>query len=261
MKILLALIPILAILAGAVVYKQHGKREILRFDSVQFFYAFILMPVAYVWFKGFLFFLLQSQLQTFISQADILFWDTVYSVLFLFLYAFTVIHSLTKSFQLKRKKDPLYDLFEHSEYYHMWMTHSVILVGGMILFLLLAALNAWIDLPLAISRQQFYSLLLLALGMSWLIFQMFLLLKYSDFWNVKLIKLLVGIFFVLHIIVYAVFEPSFAGEKVMYWYQLTFFFGLSVIGIIYPSEQADKGLHKRIKHKVSLFWQRLFPKR
>ncbi|EKD43989.1 MAG: hypothetical protein ACD_72C00045G0003, partial [uncultured bacterium] len=56
MKILLIIIPLLSLLASLGLYRYNGKKEILRFDLVQFFYAFILMPMIYIWFKSFLFF-------------------------------------------------------------------------------------------------------------------------------------------------------------------------------------------------------------
>lgn len=254
MKILLALVPFLALAAGLILYKHNGKREILRFDLVQFFYAFILLPALYVWMKGFLFVLLESQLGQTLSQQSLLFWDTVYSILFLFLYAFTVIHSLTKSFQLKRDKDPLYDLFEHSEYYHSWVSHTVVYVGGMILFFSLAALNAWIDLPWPIRDSVFHGLLAIALGTAALIFKSFLISDFGDFRFVKLMNLLSAFFFVLCIVVYALTEPSFAGAKAMYWFQLTVFLGLSLLGLTHDSDPEPAPFHKRILKNISRFW-------
>jgi hypothetical protein len=256
MKILLSLVPLLALIAGLVVYQHNGRKEILRFDLVQFFYAFVLMPVIYVWFKSFLFFLLESQLHQIISGSALLFWDTVYSVIFLFIYAFTVIHSLTKSFELKVTKDPLYDLFEHSEYYHRWITHTAAFAGVMVVSLLLAALNAWIDLPWILTNFQFYLVLLTSVLMAGLSFKVFLISDFGDYRFVKLMKLLVAIFLVMHIAAYAVFEPDFSGVKAMFWYQFTFFLSLSVIGIFHDSEP-DLPVHRRIKRKVHWFWRKL----
>jgi hypothetical protein len=258
MIVLLALVPILAIMAGLLLYTQSGKKEILRFDLVQFFNTFILLPVVYVWFKSFLYFLLQTEFSELITQASLLFWDTLYSVLFLFLYAFMVVHSLTKSFQLKRDKDPLYDLFEHSEYYHLWVTHTIIFVVGMFIALLLAALNAWIDLPWSLSTSQFYIILIAGLITAGLVFKAFLISDFGDWRFVKLMKLFSGIFLVLHIGVYAIFEPSFTGEKAMFWYQLITFFGLTTIGLLHESEPTPLPVHRRIKNKFSWLGKKFF---
>lgn len=236
MKILLALVPLLALVASIFVYRYKGRREILRLDSVQFFFAFILMPVIYVWFKSFLFFLLHSYAA--MTTNGLLFWDTVYSIFFLFLYAFIVIHSLTKSFKIKKVKDPLYDLFEHTEYFHAWVSHTIMFGGAMLLFFFLATINAWIDLPWLITQPQFYGLLVLAAGVAGIIFKAFLISDFGDFRFMKLMKLLVAIFMVLCVVVYAIFEPSFSGVKTMYWFQFTIFLVLSIISIIVPSEAA-----------------------
>ncbi|OGJ38367.1 MAG: hypothetical protein A2383_03870 [Candidatus Pacebacteria bacterium RIFOXYB1_FULL_39_46] len=255
MKILLIIIPLLSLLASLGLYRYNGKKEILRFDLVQFFYAFILMPMIYIWFKSFLFFILRTEFAMSLTQANLLFWDTLYSVIFLFIYAFTVIHSLTKSFSLKREKDPLYDLFEHAEYYHLWVTHTIVFVGGMIISFFLALLNAWLDLPWMITQLQFYTVLIVGLVMASLIFKAFLITDFGDFRFLKLMKLISAFFLVLHICIYAFFEPSFSGEKVMYWYQLTTFFGLSVIGLIHENEPIGLPIHRRITNKFR--WVRL----
>ena len=256
MKTVLVIVPVLALLAGLGLYRHNGRREILRFDLVQFFYAFVLMPIVYVWFKGFLFFLLQSEFSELITQSSLFFWDTLYSILFLFMYAFAVIHSLTKTFKLKLEKDPLYDLLEHSEYYHLWVTHTIVFVGGMIISLLLATLNAWIDLPWLITPLQFYIILLMGLIMAGLIFIAFLFSNF-DWRFVKLMKLISGIFLVLYIIIYAIFEPSFSGKKAMFWCQFVIFFGLSVVSLLHESEPVSLPVHRRIKRKFSWLGKRI----
>lgn len=240
MTFLLALVPFLALFAALFVYRFHGRREILRLDSVQFFYSFILMPVFYVWMKNFLFFLLNNQFQLALTPRVWLFWDTVYSLIFLILFGFSVIQSLTKSFKLKVEKDPLYDLFEHSEYYHRWVTHSVGFGGAMLLLLFLASFNAWLDLPWQLTTNQFYGLLAFAFGTAILIFKAFLISDFGDWKFVKLMKLFVAVTFVSLIIVYAVFNPSFNSLKAMYWYQFSLFLGLSIISLIYPSRIKNK---------------------
>jgi hypothetical protein len=249
MKILLAIVPILALMAGMGLYRHDGRREILRFDLVHFFYAFVLLPVIYVWFKSFLFYFLEAQHAQTISPSAFLFWDSVYSIIFLFLYAFMVIHSLTKSFRLRQEKDPLYDLFEHSEYYHLWVTHTIIVIAAMVISLLLAALNAWLDLPWLITLWQFYGILMAGLFTAGLIFKVFLISDFGDWRFVKLMKLVSGIFLILHVVIYAIFEPSFSGEKSMFWFQFSIFFGLSMVGLLHESQPVQLPIHHRIGRK------------
>lgn len=263
MSIVLIFIPLLALIAGLTLYKHNGKREILRLDMVQFFYAFILLPVLYVWFKGFLFFVLESQLSVMVSQTGILVWDTAYSLLFLFLYAFVVIHSLTKSFKLKKEKDPLYDLFEHAEYYHLWVSHLIIYVGVMILFSLLSAINLWIDLPWSISPLQFYISLGVAFLMAGLGYSAFLKTDLDSGGNsfVRLMNLFSAVFFVLHIGAYIIFDPVFAGPKTMFWYQLALFSGLAFLGWLHEDEVIPLPLHKRVIRKFSRMVRKVFSRK
>lgn len=252
MKVVIGLIPILAILAGVLVYNHNGKKEILRFDMVQFFYAFILMPTAYIWFKGFIFILLKNELGNAISQNELFFWDTAYSVFFLFLSAFAVIHSLTKSFELKRKKDPLYDLFEHSEYYHLWFSHTSLFVGVMILATLIAILNIWMDFSLIIPKMVFYLILLTTPITAAIIFKVFLIADFGDFRFLKLMKLFVGIFFLIHGILFIWFEPSFSGEKIMYWYVTNSFGFMSLISLLHTREPGPVPIRQRIVSKAKI---------
>ncbi len=252
MKIIIGLIPLLAMLASVLVYKQNGKKEILRFDMVQFFYAFILMPTVYIWFKWFLFTLLRNELGGLISQNELFFWDTVYSVFFLFLSAFVVIHSLTKSFELKRRKDPLYDLFEHSEYYHLWFSHTSLFIGLMLLITLISSSNIWLDSIFYISQNVFYLILLTTPILALAVFKAFKLSDFGDFRFLKLMKLFVGIFFFVHGVLFILFEPVFSGEKIMYWYTTNTFGFLSLISLVHSSDPEPLPIHKRVLGKAKL---------
>lgn len=106
--IILFLVPTFAILSSLYLYQHTGKREILKFDLVQFVYAFILAPIVYIWLKSFLFVFLVSELNLHLSVTDLFIADTVLTIIFLYVFAFLVIHSLTKSFELKRLRDPFY---------------------------------------------------------------------------------------------------------------------------------------------------------
>lgn len=255
--IFFALIPFLAIAAGVLVYRHNGKKEILRFDMVQFFYAFILMPTVFVWFKSVLFFLLQSELLLKISPKEMFFWDTAYSVVFLFIFAFTVIHSLTKSFELKRKKDPLYDLFEHSEYYHLWVSHTIIFVGAMLIISALSIGNIFFPFENSFSSTAFYSILATAPLLSALVFKAFQISDFGDFRFLKLMKLWVGIFFVIHGLAYNIYEPVFVPQKVLYWYMAVFFGVCSLIAAFHTPEPRSLSLAVRVKSKAHFIVKKL----
>lgn len=257
MIIILSLIPVLALISSVLVYKQNGKKEILRFDMVQFFYAFILMPTVFIWFKGFIYFLLKSELGQVISQRELFLFDTAYSVFFLFLFAFVVIHSLTKSFELKRNKDPLYDLFEHSEYYHLWVSHTIFFTGTMFLLTMLSGLNIWMDFSLTVSNSFFYGILLTTPLTALAVFKVFMIADFGDFRFLKLMKLFIGVFFLTHGILYIIFEPAFSSEKIMYWYSSNSFGFLALISLIHTSEPGPIPVHKRIGRKALWFVRKI----
>ena len=56
----LVLLPVAMILGSLLAYRFNGRREILRFDLVQFLYAFILTPLTFVWGKVLLFLLVKK---------------------------------------------------------------------------------------------------------------------------------------------------------------------------------------------------------
>lgn len=104
LAIFLFVIPLLTLVSGVLLYGQHGKKEFLKLDFVQFMYSFVIAPVMFVWLKSFLFFILRNELNFRLSISEIFIVDTIYSTLVMFIFAFVVIHSLTKSFNLKREK-------------------------------------------------------------------------------------------------------------------------------------------------------------
>ena len=57
-------------LSALALYRKNGRREILKFDVVQFWYAFVLVPVLFVWFKSFLFFTLRDELNLYGRGGD-----------------------------------------------------------------------------------------------------------------------------------------------------------------------------------------------
>ena len=113
----------------------------------------------FIWLKSFLYYVLRQEIDTKLTMNEIFVIDTLYSVLAIFIYAFIVIHSLTKSFELKRYVDPLYDVFSHSEALHLWISHTALYVGSMGLFSVISMANAVVPVEVATSRLIFYILL------------------------------------------------------------------------------------------------------
>ncbi len=237
---LLLLIPFLTIVSGMLMYRLNGKKEILRMDMVQFFYSFLLAPALFIWGKTFLYFILQSEVTTTLTKAQIFIFDTSFSVIFLYIFAFIVMHSLTKSFNLKSANDPLYDMFLHSEYFHLWLTHIVMYVGGMVFLTILATANLFF--PLAINMPQVLLYGVCGLGIVGGVFA-FLGIILSDPQQsqanfMRLMKLAFGVFFLLHVSFFFLFDPAFRPELAIYWWTLFFF--ATIVGMSFFSYKSER---------------------
>lgn len=254
--LILFLIPTLALLSAVYLYQHTGKREILKFDLVQFVYAFVLAPILYVWLKSFLFVSLVQELNLHLSVTDIFIADTVYTVIFMFVYAFIIIHSLTKSFELRRSRDPFYDIFQHAEFFHLLTSHAAVYVGGGILFFILSTVNVFIPITGVYSMWGFFISILVGLSFGFMVY-VGLLLTDDDFEEKyprfeMFIELLFATFFILDILLYFYFRPQLSLERVMYWFGLTAFSGFIASSfLIERSERSVKFLQRfHYKHKT-----------
>lgn len=220
MLLFLYLIPLFVAISGVLVYPHNGKREFLKLDLVQFFYAFIVAPLLFVWIKSFIFILLKTELGDALSSLQLFIIDTAFSLVSLYVFAFVVIHSLTATFNRRIVRDPLYDLFAHSEFFHLWLSHIVMFSGLLSILTIMAFLNVFLPLSLVISKVWFYVLCgsgilggLVAFMMVWLSDP-----RQEGARFMRLMKLMFGIFFILYCVVYFVFAPSFTAERSMYWW-------------------------------------------
>jgi len=220
---------------GFLVYRFQGRRQILKFDIVQFLYAFVFAPLLFIWLKTFLYIVLRDQIGTTLSQGQIFALDTIMSVFFLYLYGFVVLHSLTKTFRLQSDKDPLYDIFWHSEYYHLWITHIIMSVGGMGVICLLGMIN--LVIPLQISSTNFSLFLMFGAGsVSGFIVYMSVLLadprQQRRAGYMRLMKLAFGGFFSINLILYLVFTPSFSMSYGLFWWNFLVFAVATLLGFL-----------------------------
>lgn len=219
MGLIILLLPLLVVISSVLIYQYNGRREFIRFDLVQFVYAFLFVPVMYVWLKNLLFYLLRQELDLNLSVAQIFAADTAFSVLFMFMYAFIVIHSLTKSFELKRERDPLYDLTKDSEFLHLWVSHLVFNFGMTLIISIISFTNIFIPLVTDINKPVFYAMLIggIILGIG-----LFVSVWLSNFSAnfVRVMKLFYGLFFTLHVGMYFIFNPSFNNTHGIFWVTL-----------------------------------------
>lgn len=256
LSLLLLLIPPLTLLSGIILYGQHGKREILKLDFVQFVYSFVIAPVIFIWLKTFIFFILRNELNVRLSISEIFIVDTIYSTLAMFIFAFVVIHSLTKSFNLKRESDPLYDMFEHSEYFHWNLSHLVIYVGAMTIASFVSFTNVLIPLTSVIDKPQFYTSLTIASVVG--------LLGFIGVWNyespsanfMRIMKLFFGVFFLAHVALYYFLEPPFNGTYLGYWFVLFMFTVTVVLSLFAEKREQPARIPFRLNpRKIQYYWR------
>lgn len=243
----LYLIPVFAVISAVLMYRLNGKREFLKIDLVQFFYAFVLAPLLFVWLKTFLYFLLRVEVNFSLSSVQLFLLDTTFSLFFIYVFAFVVIHSITKSFNLKRVRDPLYNIFEHSEFFHLWLTHLIMYIGGMVLISGLSLFNIWFPLDIELSQVSFYIFNAASLIAGFFIFMIIWLSdpKQDQANFMRLMKLSFGFFFLVHIVVYFVFNPAFSPEFGLYWGSLNIFTALVLCSLFaYRSERAQTFFEK-----------------
>jgi hypothetical protein len=220
MAIMLYLIPLFAILSGFLIYRHNGRREFMQLDLIQFLYTFILAPLFFLWAKTFIFFLLRSEATISLSTGQLFTIDTAFSLFLFYMYAFIVMHSLTKTFRLNTERDPLYDLFHHSEYIHLWLTHIVTGIGSMVLLIILAIVNIYFPLLVAMSKPVFY--LVCAAGI------LAGSVSFVGLWltdprqngrrYMRLMKLAIGISFIILTTAYFIVTPSFDSRYGLYWF-------------------------------------------
>ena len=249
MNLLLILVPALAALSAIFLYRHNGKREILKFDLVQFIYAFIISPLLLVWLKSFFFILLRNELGSFLSLTQLFAADTAFTILLMYIYSFVVVHSLTASFKLKKVSDPLYDVFYHSEYFHLWLSHIVMYGGGMGLISILGLTNLTIPLTLTFNRAALYVTLGLGIiigiasfGAIWLGNP-----KQANF--MRIMKLFIAFFFVLHAVMYFGFDPDFSIKYGLYWLSFMIFTTMSAISLFADRSERTASFFDWFKYK------------
>jgi hypothetical protein len=220
MSYILILLPFVVFASGIFLYRQSGKRDIFKLDLIQFFYAFVVTPLLYVWGKSVLYTILQTELGDHISQRGLFLYDTVFTLIFLYVYAFVVMHSLTASFNIKMWKNPNYNLFLDSEYLHLWLTHIVGFIGGLVLFAGIGLVNGFIPLPLELSRQGFYLLNIVGFLSGILIFMGIIPLSDPNQSGKnfrRMMKLSFGALFLLHLVIFQIVDIPFNSSRVIFW--------------------------------------------
>ncbi|HYD35057.1 MAG TPA: hypothetical protein VD999_03230 [Vitreimonas sp.] len=248
--IVLVMVPIWGLLSAVYIYRLNGRRDFLRMDMVQFFYGFVLFPILYIWLKTLLFTVARKELGNTLSQGELFTIDTIFSVVFLYIYSFAVIHSLTATFKLKKVKDPLYDLFLHSEYFHLWLSHLVIYIGGAVLMCVFSLINLLVPFTSILPQPLFW----MGIGVS-IILGLF---GYIGIWMsnphqgnfMRIMKLWMAAGVLFHIFLYFVRNPDFNSRFALYWFSSAFFSTLAVSGALIERSRRAVRFFDSFKYKT-----------
>lgn len=256
--VIILLIPILSLFSVAYLLRHNGKREVLRLDLVQFTYAFIFSPIVYIWLKSFLFYILKQELEVRLSATETFFIDTLFSVVFLYSYAFIVIHSLTKSFNLKKIKDPGFDIMEYSEFFHLWTSHILLYVGITLAICIISFVNLILPVTVYLSKLSFYFILLCTLITNVFVYQaiFYAAVAFCNKRQMKILKLNFIFVFLLHVLVYFIFEPKFNSTHIMYWICLMSFLSIC-LNIVFDDHDEQIGLWNVCRLKMKYLAQKI----
>lgn len=248
-------------LAANAIYRYNGRREFLRFDLVQFVYAFVVGPALFVWMKSFLFVLVKPHVPEAMSLGQFVTLDTIVGVIFLYIYAFIVIHSLTKSFQLKKTRAPLYDIFEHSEYYHQEVSHGVIYAGGMAAITVAALINVRWPMEVTVAENLIWLVSLVGVAGGWIGFMGIWLFDTKNPIFSKLIKLLYASFFVCHVMATLMWNVPFNLTNGFFWASFFGFLTTVVLSLVLERPEQPKFWWHRLGFKFThkkLFYYRKY---
>ncbi len=250
MKIFLLFIPVITAIFGLLIYKfQDKKKEIFKLDLSQFIYLFVIAPTFFVWAKSFIFYILRSELPYNLSITELFIVDTIFSVLGFIILISIAIHSLTKTFRLRRDHDPSFDLFHLSEYFHLWWTHIVMWLGAMLIITFVSVVNVLVPFKVEVtSKLQFYSILVVGL-LSGIMF-------FITVWNsdakqnnyMRLMKLLFALFFVIHVAIYFIIDPGFNVSYMGYWFSFAIFSSAVLAGSTFERYDRPKRFRERFLH-------------
>lgn len=231
-----------------------GKKEFLQLDIVQFVYAFILGPIVFVWMKSMLYFLSRNELGSALSPSQLFFIDTAFSVIYLYMFAFLAIHSLTKTFEVNLQKDPLFDILAHSEKFHLWISHTSIYVLSGLIFMLLGLTNLFLPLAIELSRTAFFLILLLALFLGFLAYATIWLSNFTASKFLRLVQIIFGIYLIIQIFGYFIFSPGFSGEYIVYWFIVMVFASMVFSFRVISRSQKSRTWINKLHHKHHDGW-------
>ncbi len=245
-SLFLFIFPIFVSIISLYLYRFIGKKDFFKLDLVQFIYTFIIFPLFFLWLKT-IFYLSFVQNVSIGVNTKFFIFDSVLSLSFLYMFSMVVIHSLTKTFNLKKNQNKDYDIFLHSEDFHLVYTH----IGAFLWFVVISIIISIINMffPLNIENINTYFDIvkfdkLLILILSIVIFYIYdAVLNYTKIKQAiykKLLFFLITIWFIVNIVLFFIFTPEFGIKYI-------FYFVNTLANFLLLFKRYIKNLLKRIK--------------
>ncbi len=252
MIIALLSIIFIAPIFSLLLYKHQGKRQLINLDLVQFVYLFVVSPILFIWVKSFLFYIMRGEVGGSLSVNELFIIDTVLSVIAFYTFSAIAIHTLTKTFRLHKDHNPMFDLFELSEYFHLWWSHLIIWIGIMSLLLFVSIVNLFV--PMAISPQSFSNhwSVLAGLFLGAILYLGVIVRTYLDSESLqanylRVMKLCFALFFVIHVVLYFLVNPTFDVTYSAYWTVLNTFFATVFCSLVFRFSQFRKIVRRMLE--------------
>lgn len=249
MYISLALLVVLlfGMVLGFVLYRFQGRKDLVHLDIVQFCYIFFFYPLFFVWLKSFVYVQLKPMIGVEISPSEYLVIDTTVATVGLYLYGIVAMKGLTKTLFLIRQKNPLVDLFPHTEYIHLWISHIAIFIGVVAILSVLSIVN--LLFPFQVNESDLVNIVTASLGAAFGVCLYIVLLlsnpKQDHFRLLKTIKLMFGLVFTIFVVAYLIFSPPLSTSFSLYWFSLFLFATFVVCSFFsYKSQRANSFMER-----------------
>ncbi|MBD3250396.1 MAG: hypothetical protein GF381_02400 [Candidatus Pacebacteria bacterium] len=246
------ILPFIIIFFSLLIYRFTGRRMFLKMDLVQMIYAFFTSPLLFIWAKHLIYqFFFDDQLKIAQVSFGLWFWlDTSFSVAFLLLYAFIIIHFVTKNFEIRRYKDEQFNILDFSEQLHLWVSHVGIYLGTMVLSALLALFNLFFPLPVEQNIFVFWFVPWLGVVLGVIVYLGIWLSNFTQGPFLKVIKLGIAIQTSVLTATYLIIRPAVSPIYFVYWFILTISVSVFLTSIFLEKSDRLMQWAEKLHHKL-----------
>jgi hypothetical protein len=176
--------------------------------------------------------------------------DTLFTVLFLYLAIVKTVHGITKSFSLKVKKEPEFDIFQVSEYLHMWWSHLAMYILGFVILLFISVIN--LLYPFAevdFTKNGFLIFLLIGQFLGLVIFFGVVNTKLKSGNFQSFMKILFALCSTVQALLYIFYRPAFSAVYLGYWFVSSTFLATVWCSLAFERNKFLRQIHAKFVPK------------